>query len=81
MNAIKDLNTIIDVGDRRLIFYSQKENVVLSTSTSVATYALYIFIVIVIVSILGLVFYIFIYAPKKYPAGSKIEINSKYALL
>ena len=81
LNAIKDLNTIIDVGDRRLIFYSQKENVVLSTSTSVATYALYIFIVIVIVSILGLVFYIFIYAPKKYPAGSKIEINSKYALL
>ena len=81
LNAIKDLNTIIDVNDKKIVFYSQNENVVLSSSTSAGTYAFYIFIIIIVCVLLGGAFYFFIYAPKKYPTGSTIEINKKYALL
>ena len=81
LNAIKDLNTIIDVNDKKIVFYSQNENVVLSSSTSAGTYAFYIFIIIIVCTLIGGVFYFFIYAPKKYPTGTTIEINKKYALL
>ena len=81
MNAIKDLNTIIDVNDKKIVFYSQNENVVLSSSTSAGTYAFYIFIIIIVFTLIGGAFYFFIYTPKKYPTGTTIEINKKYALL
>ena len=81
LNAIKDLNTIIDVNDKKIVFYSQNENVVLSSSTSAGTYAFYIFIIIIVFTLIGGAFYFFIYTPKKYPTGTTIEINKKYALL
>ena len=81
LNAIKDLNAIIDVEDNNIIFYSEKENVILSTPGKAGKYALYIFIIILILALIGIVIYFFVYYPKKYPTGSVIQIDKKYNLI